>query len=61
MESLTPCLLVSPFLQFVSSTETFDQQLSSYVSTSYVQEKYSSPHSTSTMRKLMQYAGTKHF
>ncbi|KAE9371518.1 hypothetical protein N431DRAFT_342522 [Stipitochalara longipes BDJ] len=29
-----------PFLQYVSSTATFDEQLSSYVSTSYVQEKY---------------------
>lgn len=29
-----------PFLQYVSSRETFDAQLSSYVSTSYVQEKY---------------------
>jgi len=30
----------SPFLQFVSSTTTFDEQLSAYVATSYVQEKY---------------------
>ncbi|KUJ16145.1 uncharacterized protein LY89DRAFT_697426 [Mollisia scopiformis] len=29
-----------PFLQYVSSTATFDEQLASYVSTSYVQEKY---------------------
>jgi hypothetical protein len=29
-----------PFLQYVSSIETFDQQLSAYVSTAYVQEKY---------------------
>ncbi|TVY71465.1 hypothetical protein LSUE1_G007366 [Lachnellula suecica] len=29
-----------PFLQYVSSTTTFDEQLSSYVSTSYVQQKY---------------------
>ncbi|KAB5572569.1 hypothetical protein GE09DRAFT_955957 [Coniochaeta sp. 2T2.1] len=29
-----------PFLQFVSSTPTFDQQLESYLTTSYVQEKY---------------------
>ncbi|KAK3938788.1 hypothetical protein QBC46DRAFT_159967 [Diplogelasinospora grovesii] len=29
-----------PFLQYVSNTETFDQQLQSYVQTSYVQEKY---------------------
>ncbi|KAE8447705.1 hypothetical protein EG329_010512 [Mollisiaceae sp. DMI_Dod_QoI] len=29
-----------PFLQYVSSTETFDEQLAAYVSTSYVQEKY---------------------
>ncbi|TVY90819.1 hypothetical protein LAWI1_G003000 [Lachnellula willkommii] len=29
-----------PFLQYVSSTATFDEQLSSYVSTSYVQQKY---------------------
>ncbi|PMD16447.1 SH3 domain-containing protein [Hyaloscypha hepaticicola] len=29
-----------PFLQYVSSTATFDEQLSTYVSTSYVQEKY---------------------
>jgi hypothetical protein len=29
----------SPFLRFVSSTSTFDQQMQSYVQTSYVQEK----------------------
>ncbi|TVY21282.1 hypothetical protein LARI1_G000440 [Lachnellula arida] len=29
-----------PFLQYVSSTATFDEQLSSYISTSYVQQKY---------------------
>ncbi|KAI9053084.1 hypothetical protein LZ554_003353 [Drepanopeziza brunnea f. sp. 'monogermtubi'] len=29
-----------PFLQFVSSTSNFDEQLSAYVSTSYVQQKY---------------------
>ncbi|KAF4636284.1 hypothetical protein G7Y89_g1793 [Cudoniella acicularis] len=29
-----------PFLKFVSSTTTFDEQLSAYISTSYVQEKY---------------------
>ncbi|KAH8594388.1 SH3 domain-containing protein [Bisporella sp. PMI_857] len=29
-----------PFLAFVSSTDTFDQQLSSYVSTNYIQYKY---------------------
>ncbi|KAH8912503.1 hypothetical protein BR93DRAFT_963670 [Coniochaeta sp. PMI_546] len=29
-----------PFLQFVSSTDTFDQQMRSYLQTSYVQEKY---------------------
>lgn len=29
----------SPFLQFVSSRETFDQQLLSYVETTYVREK----------------------
>lgn len=35
-----PKLIVnSPFLQYVSSTSTFDQQLSSYVQTSYVAEK----------------------
>ena len=31
--------LFSPFLQFVSSTDTFDQQFQSYLTTSYVQEK----------------------
>ncbi|KAF6820238.1 SH3 domain-containing protein [Colletotrichum sojae] len=31
---------IFPFLQFVSSRETFDQQLLSYVETSYVREKY---------------------
>ncbi|KAF6835213.1 SH3 domain-containing protein [Colletotrichum plurivorum] len=31
---------IFPFLQFVSSRETFDQQLQSYVETSYVREKY---------------------
>ncbi|TAQ91602.1 hypothetical protein B7494_g70 [Chlorociboria aeruginascens] len=30
----------SPFLQYVSDTSTFDELLSAYVSTSYVQEKY---------------------
>ncbi len=29
----------SPFLQFVSNRESFDQQLEAYVQTSYVQEK----------------------
>lgn len=29
-----------PFLQFVSNVASFDEQLSAYVSTSYVQEKY---------------------
>ncbi|KAJ2905401.1 hypothetical protein MKZ38_005499 [Zalerion maritima] len=29
-----------PFMSYVSSTDTFDEQLSSYVQTSYVQEKY---------------------
>ncbi|PVH82089.1 hypothetical protein DL98DRAFT_548106 [Cadophora sp. DSE1049] len=29
-----------PFLQFVSDTSTFDEQLSAYLSTSYVQQKY---------------------
>ncbi|XMA17860.1 hypothetical protein WAI453_010651 [Rhynchosporium graminicola] len=29
-----------PFLQFVSSTSTFDEQLRAYLSTSYVQQKY---------------------
>ncbi|RDL39942.1 uncharacterized protein BP5553_04282 [Venustampulla echinocandica] len=29
-----------PFLRFVSSTETFDDQLKTYISTSYAQEKY---------------------
>ena len=31
--------LCSPFLQFVSDTATFDEQLKSYVQTTYVQEK----------------------
>ncbi|ORY64921.1 uncharacterized protein BCR38DRAFT_187306 [Pseudomassariella vexata] len=30
----------SPFLQYVSDTASFDEQLSSFVQTSYVQEKY---------------------
>jgi hypothetical protein len=34
----------SPFLQFVSDTASFDEQLSAYVSTSYVQEKYDPQH-----------------
>ncbi|KAF8854194.1 hypothetical protein BDZ45DRAFT_597340 [Acephala macrosclerotiorum] len=29
-----------PFLQYVSDTKSFDEQLATYVSTSYVQEKY---------------------
>jgi hypothetical protein len=36
-------IILSPFLQYVSSTATFDSELSSYVSTSYVQEKYVAP------------------
>lgn len=31
----------SPFLAFVSSTEQFDQRLSQYVTSDYVQTKYS--------------------
>ncbi|WYZ45207.1 hypothetical protein EsH8_VIII_000523 [Colletotrichum jinshuiense] len=31
---------IFPFLQFVSSRETFDQQMLSYIETTYVQEKY---------------------
>lgn len=30
----------SPFLQFVSDTESFDNQIASYVRTQYVREKY---------------------
>jgi hypothetical protein len=37
----------SPFLQYVSSRETFDEQLRSYAATSYVQLKYASLLSTS--------------
>lgn len=33
------CRLHSPFLQFVSNTQSFDQQLSAHVATSYVQQK----------------------
>lgn len=36
-QKLTPH---SPFLAFVSSTQQFDTQLSQYVNSSYVQEKY---------------------
>ncbi|KAK1531373.1 SH3 domain-containing protein [Colletotrichum paranaense] len=31
---------IFPFLQYVSSRETFDQQMSSYLETTYVREKY---------------------
>ncbi|KAK1729424.1 uncharacterized protein BDZ83DRAFT_31862 [Colletotrichum acutatum] len=37
---LTLTILDSPFLQYVSSRETFDQQMSSYLETTYVREKY---------------------
>ena len=38
-EMLTEPPRCSPFLQFVSDRETFDQQLDSYLQTSYIQEK----------------------
>lgn len=39
LRDLTLTTLDSPFLQYVSSRETFDQQMSSYLETTYVREK----------------------
>jgi len=51
--------LASPFLSFVSSTATFDQQLSAYVATDYVKLKYVT---TETFNwAILTLLGTKHF
>lgn len=37
--ALANTVLSSPFLDYVSDTESFDNQLSSYIKTTYVREK----------------------